>query len=78
MFVLSNWTKRFLKNLLGILLIVGIFYFFFWAVLETPVMELNQGGKCLRVLNEKGTAIPNGCGDAKSGKLATDHRYVRR
>ena len=76
MFVLSKKAKQLLVNALLALLVVGALMMFLEASIKVPVMELNPDGHCLRVLDGDGAVIPNGCKDARNGRLATEHRYV--
>jgi hypothetical protein len=67
---------KILGNIVGICLIAAIGIFFLDSALKVPVSELNSEGTCLRVLNQYGEVIPNGCKLAKKGKIQTEHRYV--
>ncbi len=62
----------------GILFFVLVGVFFFNEVMKTPVAEISLDGKCLRVLNEEGQSIPEGCELLEVGKLVTEYRYVAR
>jgi hypothetical protein len=69
-------VKSFLVNILIAAGFICVIMFFIDSSLKVPVMELSPDGKCLRVVDENGQTIPNGCKQARKGQLATDHRYV--
>lgn len=67
---------KFLGNAVGIVFFLAAFLFFLESSMKIPVSELSSDGTCLRVLDEKGTEIQNGCRLMKRGELKTDKRYV--
>jgi hypothetical protein len=59
-------------------LLAGLAVMFFQQVMAIPVMEVNPDGTCLRVLNEDGQPVQNGCKLARKGKIATESRVVAK
>ena len=70
--------QKFFVNAAGAIFFLAVFIFFVESSMKIPVSELSSDGTCLRVLDEKGEKIPNGCKQMQQGKIKTDKRYVGR
>ena len=67
---MNQSLKRFLVNLVGTMLILGMGLYIAWKALTVPEMAWSHSSDtCVQVSNYKGQPITNGCQKVKEGKI---------
>ena len=67
---MNQSLKRFLFNLAGTMLVLGMGLYIAWKALTVPEMAWSHSSDtCVQVSNYKGQPITNGCQKVKVGKI---------